>query len=191
MLWPLVLPAQITAAILTACVAAATALAPLARLRRWRAFLASAFLALAAFIPSCCVVMRAVDARRFGAFEYDAFARVMDPRVERYLPPAATNITLDKRPGGFRARYRIAEADLRAYVDAAWRRSGADPATRPPPGPPSDATGPYLELLFGDLGWPPPPASLYFPGPAAPNGAGFAVWYSPTEKTAYERAGYW
>lgn len=192
MLWPSVLPAQITLALLAACVGAATVLAPRAKLKRLRVFRASGLLSLVAFIPSCCLVMRVIDARRFGVFEYAAFDQVADWRVERYLPPTATGITLEKKPMGFRARFRIDETGLRSYVDACWQDFGDRSVVKPENI--SEVTGSEvlrLRDLFGDLGWPPLSDAKYYSGPRGRNGSGFEVWYSPSQKIAYERAGYW
>jgi hypothetical protein len=40
--------------------------------------------------------MAVTDEQRFGVFEYTSFDDVNDFRVERYLPTAATDITIDK-----------------------------------------------------------------------------------------------
>jgi hypothetical protein len=155
-------------------------------------FLASGLLSLVTFIPSCCVVMRVIDARRFGVFEYAVFDQVSDWRVERYLPPGARGITLEKRAGEFRARYTIDEVQLRAYVDASWHRFGDRSVTKRVDVSSRRVTSSdELRDRFGDLGWPPLEDARELVGPSAPNGAGFQVWYSPSQRTAYETAGYW
>ena len=192
MLWPLVLPAQITLAILLGCVGVATAVAPCARRKRLPVFLVASLLAMVAFIPGCLVVMRVIDARRFGVFEYAAFEGVADARVERFLPPAATRITLEKRAGGFRARFRIEEVQLRAFVDSSWNQYGdRSIVKRSEQNPSALAAAGLQRLRFGDLGWPPLDDAQEYQGPTAANGAGFVVWFSPSMGIAYEWAGYW
>jgi hypothetical protein len=191
MLWPLVLPVQFTLAILFGCVVVVTVFAPHAKLKRLPVFLVASFLAIVAFIPSCSVVMRVIDGHRFGVFEYPTFAGVADMRVERYLPHAATEITLEKRAGGFRAKFRIDEAQLRSYVDASWNESGGRSVAKRDESSSIALKDTQWHRLFDDLGWPPLDDAKEFQGPTAANGAGFVVWYSPSKSIAYERAGYW
>jgi len=134
--------------------------------------------------------MRVIDARRFGVFEYAAFDQVADWRVERYLPQTATGITLEKKLGGFRARFRIDETGLRSYVDASWHDFGDRSVVKRENI--SEVRGSeFPRGLFGDLGWPPLSDAKCYSGPIGGNGSGFEVWYSPSQKIAYERAGYW
>jgi hypothetical protein len=192
MLWPLVLPFHITFWCLAALVAIATAVAPALRWKRRRTFLIAVFVACVTLIPSCAGIMAIIDTHRFGVFEYDTFAEVKDFRVERYLPPTATAITIEKRPQGFRARFSIAEGDLMAYLDDLWRQYGDKSIVkRGEMASMSVVDHESHELQFGDLGWPPLDGAMEYHSPTAENGAGFFVWYSPKRRIAYQRAGYW
>ncbi len=192
MLWTLVLPFKITFSLLAALVVIATAIAPALKWKRGKTFLISALAACLAFIPLFAGVMAFIDTQRFGVFEYATFDDVNDFRVERYLPPAATKITLDKYPQGFRARYTITEPDLIAYLDDIWERYGDQSAVkRGEMHSVSVVDRESHELRFGDLGWPPLDAAIEYHSPVASNGAGFSVWCSPQEGVAYERARYW
>jgi hypothetical protein len=132
-----------------------------------------------------------LDHYRFGEFEYQDFDSVNDFRVERYLPEAATNITVDKRPGGFRAKFTISRASLDQWFEQVWKDKGKNSAR------PADALK-VKRLIdrdefnreFGDLGWAPPDA-IEYKGPRKSNWAGFTIWHSPSENMGYERAGYW
>jgi len=86
-----------------------------------------------AFVPSCTGIMHVLDGHRFGVFTYATFDEVDDARVERYLPPTATNITIHKQAIGFRARFTITQAQLDAHLDEAWRRYDDGAAIRKRP----------------------------------------------------------
>ncbi|MDZ7616925.1 MAG: hypothetical protein U1E05_07975 [Patescibacteria group bacterium] len=133
-----------------------------------------------------------MSTRRFGLFTYETAADVRDFRVERYLPPAARNITLHKQAQGFRARYTISETELKSYLDDVWARYGDQSVTeRDGLSSGSRIDADYHRLVYGDLGWPHLPDAVAFSGPSANSGTGFVVWFSLSEQTAYEHAGYW
>jgi hypothetical protein len=192
MFWPIVLPFKITFWLFTGILATATLLAPLLKQKRGKLFLITALLGSVAFVPSCAAIMTLLDKHRFGVFQYSTFDEVNDFRVERYLPPASTDITIDKSTMGFRAKFHIKERDLVAYLDDLWARYG-DRSTIARTELQNEApTSPEeFKLNFGDLGWPPLANAIEYRGPVAPNGAGFAIWFSKAESIAYERAGYW
>lgn len=192
MLWPLVLPLKITFWCFAWLVATVTLLAPLFKWKRGTAFLASFVLAAVAFIPSCTAVMSVIDQRRFGAFHYTSFAEVNDLRVERYLPPQASDITLDKYAMGHRAKYSISEADLRAYVDGLWRRYGEYSAI-PRDELDDGATVKYEEFRhwFAGLDWPPIELAIVCRSPVERDGGGATYYFDPEAGVAYHHAGYW
>jgi len=74
MLWPLILPLQITATSLVVAVIAFTVLAPKLGWKRTTAFPIGALLAILAFVPSCAGVMYGLDQFRFGRFEYQSYS---------------------------------------------------------------------------------------------------------------------
>lgn len=192
MLWPLILPVTITFWCLTALVAVVTVASPAFKWKPGKTFLTAASLAFIAFIPSCAGIRAIVDAKRFGVFEYNSFADVNDARVERYLPPAATSITIEQYPMGYRARFSITEADLMSYLDDLWARYGDRSAVkRGETRAMSPVDREYHDLEFGDLGWSPLEDATEYRGPIMENGAGFFVWYNPKKGIAYQRANYW
>jgi hypothetical protein len=192
MLWPIVLPFKITFWCLAVLVGIATATAPVLKWKRGKTFLIISLIACVAFIPSCVGIMAVIDTQRFGVFEYDAFGDVNDFRVERYLPPAATAITIDKYPQGFRARYSVTETDLIAYLDDIWAQYGDMSVVKRGEMYAMETVDPeHHDLQYGDLGWPPLENATEYHSPTAANGAGFSVWFSPREGIAYQRAGYW
>lgn len=169
-----------------------TVISPVFKWKRGKTFAFAMLLACVAFIPSCAGIMAILDSQRFGVFEYDTFAKVNDFRVERYLPPSATSITMEKKMNGFRARFSITESELLVYLDKLWNQNG-DQSIRER-GESSQvlaADREYHELQYGDLGWPLLNDATEYHSPMAPSGAGFSVWFSASEGIAYERAGYW
>lgn len=190
MLWPVILPAQITFWILIAAVVTATAVAPAVRIRRVPAFAISLGLAVILFIPSCSGIMTVIDEHRFGVFRYSAFASVGDFRVERYLPPAASDITLEKSPQGFLAKFRIDEDALEKWFESVWDRYGDQSVvTR------AEAHRGGFEYVpeevLDRMNWRIPDDAQVCVGPVAGNGAGFTIWYDASRGTAYQRAAYW
>jgi hypothetical protein len=192
MLWPIVLPFQITSLVLLALIVLATLAAPLLKWRRLPTFVGVLVFSLIAFIPSCVGIMNVVDSRRFGVYNYQTFNEVKDFRVERYLPSAARDITVDKYAQGFRARFTITQAELDAYMDEVWNSYGKWSVVKR-----GEMSAMALidrqshELRFGDLGWDYLDDATEIYGPTAGNGAGFSIWYSPSKRVAYERGGYW
>lgn len=192
MLWPIVLPFKITFWCIAALIALATIAAPRVKCKRLPTFLAATVLGVLAFVPSCTGVMHVIDARRFGVFDYETFDQVDDFRVERYLPPTARAITLDKQAGGFRARFHITEAELSSFLDELWENNGDRSVVKR--GEMSSMAVVDLkshEHDFGDLGWPHLENATEYFSPTAGNGAGCSMWFSPSEGVAYQRAGYW
>ncbi len=170
----------------------ATLAAHLAKWRRLPTFFGTMVISLLAFVPSCTGIMNILDAKRFGVFNYQTFKEVDDFRVERYLPPAARDITIDKYAQGFRARFTISQSELDAYLDEVWSLYGNLSVVKR--GEMSAMTlvdKQSHELYFGDLGWPHLDDATEVYGPTAGNGAGFSVWYSPSKRIAYQRGGYW
>ena len=192
MLWPFILPIKITFSCIAGLIAFATIAAPLVKWKRLQVFLGATLLGVLAFVPSCTAIMNAIDGRRFGIFEYATFDDVDDFRVERYLPPTAQAITLDKYAGGFRARFKITEAELSSHLNELWENYGERSMVQR-----GDMSAMALvdpkshKLYFGDLGWPHLENATEYHSPTAGNGAGFSVWFSPSEGVVYQRAGYW
>lgn len=192
MLWPIILPFKITACVLLALIVLATLASPLVKWRRAPTFFVVTLLSFFAFIPSCATVMHFVDAKRFGVFDYASFNDVDDFRVERYLPPAATSITVDKYAQGFRARFTISQTQLDAYLDSVWDSYGDRSVVKRREMSSMDIVDAESHVLYyGDLGWPHLEDATEFFGPTAANGAGFSVWYSPSKGVAYQRGSYW
>lgn len=195
MLWPVVLPFQITVVLIAVVVGLAMALARRWKWNRLQALSVSALCGCLAFVPVMIGVAIVVDAWRFGLFRHAAFSEVRDFRIERYLPPMATEITLDKYASGHCARYSIRETELVAFVDDQW---GAYSQRTALPSSRRDASrlaASYdLDRLrhdFERLGWSLSDGTIVLVGPRAANGAGATYCYDRRTGLAYHRAGYW
>ncbi len=191
MLWPLVLPFQITFWLLVAFVAVSTIFAP----KKWarsNVFGISLVLGCVAFIPSCMGIMSIVDSQRFGIFQYHSAADVNDFHVEHYLPQKAQNITLMTYVSGHRAKYSISKADLLSFLDAIWDKYGqySDvPRNKLPDGEAISAD--IIEVMFPDLKWPALKNPTVYRSPVGSRGSGATYYFDATTNTVYHIASYW
>ena len=150
-------------------------------------------LATVGLIPSCTGIMFITDAFRFGRFEYSHHEMVDDFRIERYLPPTATSISLNKYAQGHQARYRILEPDLQAYVDSLWNQYGAFSVVKreEQTGERHPASLEIFEHDFQGLGWHPLGPTNRYLSPVEADGGGAVYYFAPASGMAYHRAGYW
>ena len=196
MLAPLVLPFQITFAILAIlwCVGALLLRTPV------RIIVLSLALMLL-FIPSCIGVMAIVDMKRYGRFDYAAAKQIpVDGYIE--LPSAATNITLYRNGAGHWAKFSIDTPTLRSWIDE--RRS-----LRPDLNNSQDENEweqkesitlrpDILELKqqifanrFPNTGWIYDPSMIDMHVRRSDRGGGYTVWHVTSNGDSYIRAGYW
>jgi hypothetical protein len=192
MLWPLVLPFQITISLLMALVAFFTVFAPIVKWKRGKMFGISLAFGCLAFIPSCVGIMVIIDSQRFGTFQYNSASEVNDFRVARYLPAKSRNISLKKYPNGYRAKYSISKADLLSYLDALWDKYGEQsvtPRDQLHDGEPVSVDS--IDHVFADLKWPALKNPIEFHSPHEDDGGGATYYFDATTDTVYQRAGYW
>lgn len=190
MLWPLVLPFKITFWVLASLLSFSVLVAPQMKLQRSRVFLWGFPMALLAFVPSCSILMSFIDKSRFGVFDYDVVTDVQDERVERYLPPSARDITVDKSAQGYRARYRIDPEELEDWFDGTWEKYGPYSVVEKKAPTIKTVSQESFDLEFSGLGWPRPAEVTFYKGPVAGNGAGFTIWYDAENEMVYERGFY-
>ncbi|MDE0862867.1 MAG: hypothetical protein OSA98_03705 [Rubripirellula sp.] len=191
MLWHFVLPFKVTFWTLATLLGAAVLIAPVLRAKRSRIFLWGFPMVLLAFMPSCSIVMNIMDRSRFGIFDYDASQNIGDVRVERYLPPAARELTIDKYARGYRARFQVEPDLLEDWFDGVWDRYGEYSVDAKVPPQFLSLTREAFDAEFGGLGWPRPTEVVFYQGPVAENGAGFAIWYDSDTGLAYEKSHHW
>ena len=193
MLWPILLPLKITLAMAIAYVAIATAIAPRWKWKRSKAFIVTTLVACLGFAPSCAVVTWMVDRVRFGEFHYVDASAVQDFRAQRWLPLAATDITMWSYPNGYHAKYRISEADLIAYIDSLWKEYGTQSAAK------RDELRNNNDLVareeiqswFQGTGWQLPAQATLRYGPVEPDGGGAHYYFDSEAGVAYQHTGYW
>ena len=192
MLWPIVLPVQLTFWIMISIVIISTLIALVAKWKPGRVFFISTSIALIAFIPSCSGIMSYLDARRFGVFQYATYGEVQDFRVERYLPDSARSITVEKTAMGHRAKYSITEGELREYMDRLWNECGERSAIARKNFNEGEVVKPdEMEYQFKDLGWRSFTKAIRFHSTVQGDGGGAEYFFDEVSSTAYHRAGYW
>ena len=192
MFWPIVLPFQLTCLLLAVATCAVVWYAPRRNWKRSHVFFACIGMSFLLFVPACIGIGTVADHFRFGRFSHSNYDQINDFRVQRYMPPAASNVDVDKYASGFRARYEISPDELDQWIDGLWQRYGdvsaisRDELEREP----LDNLE-YTSHVFDGLPWQPKIGCEEISGPVAGNGAGFTVWYNRSDGIAYERAGYW
>ena len=186
MFWPLILPAQITAAIVLLL---ATILYIVASRKKWKwqGLVIGAVALVVSAVPIFMVTMSIADRFRFGEFSYAKFDDINDFRVERYMPEAATDITVFTRSNGYRGKFSIGREDLETWHSQFWEEHGAG---KKPSGQASFAKNAFGQC-FGKSGWVPPDDLVEFASPAAGNGAYYVIWHSDSEGTGYITGCYW
>ncbi|MBX7258258.1 MAG: hypothetical protein K1Y02_17985 [Candidatus Hydrogenedentes bacterium] len=190
MLWPLVLPAKITFWLLLVVLIVSTIAVQRYYKKGMRALTIGTGICILLFIPCCIGVQTIIDPYRFGVFTYPDFLSVKDFRVERYLPDTATNITIDKYPEGFCAKFSISKQNLDEFFERQWSERGKE-AKNPRESPKPNDELEFVNRQIASLGWKAPDGSIGYRGPRASNGAGFTLMYNEPEGIAYELAGYW
>lgn len=192
MLWPLVLPFKITICLLILFVTLSTAFVPVAKWKRSKTFRISLAFGCIAFIPSCNAIMAILDSQRFGTFQFSSASVVNDFRVERWLPPNAVNITLQKHANGYCAKYSISKANLQSYLDALWNEFGQLSATPPQHRRNGEAvSGEISHPALADTNWPALRNPIEFDSPRERDGGGATYYFDATTDTVHQIAVYW
>jgi hypothetical protein len=188
MLWPIELPFQITLALWLGAILVAGIFAPKWGVKRLKSVLLGFLIGILLFIPACVGVKYILDPFRFGMFQYPNFAAVHDWRVQRYLPDAASEITIEipVHGNGFRAKFYITKPALETWFEQSWEEGAKYSIISR-----KEAQDFNEPQEFYDLGWQRMPGAVMYVGPMEDDGGGYYVWYSEEEGIAYEDAGYW
>lgn len=193
MLWPVILPFQITCVALLLAIAALTVFASPRNWNRAATFVFYSTLALVAFIPSCTGIMMVVDAVRFGDFQYASYDDIPDFRSQRYLPKLATDIKMRKHPNGYLARYKISAGEFASYLDDLWDKYGDHSSVERngfvDEGKPVDSES--FDMTFGDLGWDCPADAMVYYSPSEEDGGGATYYVDADAGLVYQRTGFW
>lgn len=194
MLWPLILPAKLTAILLVILFASALAIAKQRKRRPGRTAILGIVALLLMFIPSCVAVKVVVDHFRFGMFQYADFDSIGDFRIERYMPQTAKRITVYKHESGngYRARFEITGDDLRAWHQQVW--DSYEQFSGIPPGE-GEMRSPTDEVQFlhqfDEFAWQAPSDLVVYNGPIKANGAHYRIWHSESTQVAFLTSCYW
>lgn len=193
MLWPIILPFQITCGVLIAVVIALTLAAPPRAWGRGKRFLLYSAIAFVAFIPSCTGIMMVVDSVRFGDFNYASFDDIPDFRSRRYLPEKAEDIQIRKCFNGYLARYQLSSHEFNAYLDNLWRMYGTDSASEREGGQDEgQAADPEsFRMWFGELGWDFPIHAVVYQSPREPDGGGATYIVDAENGIVFQRTSFW
>jgi len=192
MLWPLVLPLQITCFVLLVAVVALTAYASPKGWSRAKSFLIYSVIGFLAFIPSCAGVMLVVDAIRFGDFHYAKFEDIPDFLSRRYLPEGATDIQMRKHANGYLARYKLSASDFESYLDDLWAKYGENSRTKRDGAPGEGVASPEVfAMTFGDFGVDYPSNAVIYHSPFESDGGGATYYVDAEAGIVFQRTGFW
>ncbi len=194
MFWPLVLPLQLTALLMGILSVAFIWVSLRCKWPRGVLVLGLLIGVPILSLPSCLVIAGIVDQFRFGMFKYPDFPSIRDFRVERYMPPTATNIDVFKHfnGNGYRASFTISKPDLDSWHNSVWVSYGQLSIDRRPKDDMlSSADISEFDRWFAEFGWTQPRDLVTYNGPRALNGAFYTIWYSPSEQKAFLTSGYW
>lgn len=195
MLWPLILPFQITTCVLVAVVGILTVSHIPMRWSRLKTFVITSSVAVFLFVPSCTGIMFVVDAIRFGHFHYERFGDIRDARFQRYLPESATDIQMRKRFGGngYAAHYQISADEFASYLDDLWEKYGDHSAVqRGGFIDDGETVSPEMfDMRFEGLGWECPSSAIAYRSPSESDGGGASYYFDAEAGLMYQHTGFW
>ncbi|HBE70912.1 MAG TPA: hypothetical protein DDW52_22430 [Planctomycetaceae bacterium] len=137
--------------------------------------------------------MLVIDAYRFGDFSYASYDEIPDFRSRRYMPKAAANISMQKFPNGYYARYEIPLKEFDGYLDDLWERyaerSGSQRGDDIDEG---EIAGPEeIVATFGELGWECPTSAIIYHSPTEMDGGGATYYVDRDSAIVLQQTGFW
>lgn len=144
-----------------------------------------------------------------GRRSFQSAAEITDPRITRYLPPGATEISLFSERAGHQASYKISAKAFDEFLVAVWDRYRADQSAAPESwvayseediakeraGSPVGRYEPKVHAaeIAGDkpMAWEPLENAVSYSGPRKMSAAGATYYYDREAGLAYHNAGYW
>lgn len=136
------------------------------------------------------VIGSVVDSIRYGEFHHLDATRLNDGYVQ--LPVDATEITLHKYASGHEMKFKTTGTSLESWMtELTKQRQAYSNATPFKLDVRSDFDAEEFENHFGEHGWRYPDDAVVYRGWRSGRGAGFDIWYSDREQSAYIRAAYW
>lgn len=138
-------------------------------------------------LPLLLAVGAIIDSYRYGEFYFDNAGALNDSYVE--LPHGVTNITLRKYASGHEVKFQTSKLPLEKWMsDLTDRRSEYSDAVPFLIENSGNAQG--FQNDFGTA-WIYPSDAVLYRGWRSGRGAGFDVWFSEENQTAYINASYW
>ena len=195
MLVPFIAPLKITCLVIATVFLLSFLFAVFLGVARLKSLLGAIVLGALLFFPTWAIVHTAVDKTRYGGFAYPNLAAVSNARVAKWLPPSAEDITVYCKYHMHHARFRANKDDLISWVNDYRAKNSRDEADAVPYAD-ADLTTRRMddeafEVFFGGFGWSSPKDYIEMGFQSAPSDAGFTVWYSESQGTAYLRGAYW
>lgn len=128
-----------------------------------------------------------------GKHEFATTNEIADPRIQPWLPPQATDITLFSESGGHFARYKVAPEDFMAFVDKLWedQKDASAHQRDSMSGEGEPAQQERMVRRFKTLGWDPLENAVMYYSPSKSNGAMTTYYYDRAAEIAYHDRGYW
>ena len=128
-----------------------------------------------------------------GKHSFQSVAEITDSRIKPWLPPEATNISLMSDRGGHFARYQVAEADFKKFINKLWKDQGEDSAHERESmfGEGEPAQEERMVRRFEPLGWKPLRNAIVYYSPSKSSGAMTTYYYDRDAGVAYHDRGYW
>jgi hypothetical protein len=168
-----------------------TLLAPRFRQRRAIVLLLATLLAGLLVVPTTFGVSSIIDRYRFGHFEHETFSDVQDFRIERWLPPKATDISLFKfsNGNGYIAKYKLSEVELNEYLNELWDKFGDESATARKEG--AVDAHPFWKRKFVEVNWDLPEDLLGDESPTELDGGGATYFLDRSSSTVFQTSCYW
>lgn len=128
-----------------------------------------------------------------GRHDFKTVAEIRDQRITPCLPPAATEISLLSDRGGHFARYKVAEADFKGFLDKLWEEAKDTSAHQRNEmhgeGEPADPE--RMAAAFKPTGWDLPDEAVVYQSPSKGSGAMTTYYYDRKTGIACHSAGYW
>jgi len=128
-----------------------------------------------------------------GESNYGSVDQIWNPSVKKFMPPAATEITVRTELNGHFSRYTISEKDFHDFLNSLWddQKDTSAHQRETMSGEGEAADQQEMELRFQSVGWEPLKNAVRYYSPSKNSGAMTTYYYDREAGTAYHDAGYW
>ncbi len=127
-----------------------------------------------------------------GKHSFKTLAEIDDPRIEPWIPPQATEISLVCDRGGHLARYKIRREHFVKFVELLWDKPKDSAHKRSEmSGEGEPVSSEEVAKRFMRAGWEPLDNATAYYGPSESNGAITTYYFDREAGVAYHDRGYW